>query len=137
LNGSISDVPHPLLDQAGEGREHQRALDSELVHQFQARAGLAEGRDGAHRLAEDLAAGLALGVAVAEVVLHRAGTGDHLEGGVGDVVTDLAPYGDLRAAVDLHVLDGVRVLLGEVAGERLLGLVQVVVAVEERIWQLA
>ena len=57
------------------------------------------------RLAHDLAAGLALGVADLEVLLLGAGRGDLLEGGVGDVLADLALHGDLGAAADLDVVD--------------------------------
>ena len=81
-------VPHALLHQAGQRGEHQGAVDALLVHELDAGRRLAEGRDGPHRLAEDLAAALALRVAVAEVVLLRAGPGHHVEGGVGDVVAD-------------------------------------------------
>ena len=69
---------------------------------------LAEGGDGAHRLAEDLAAALALGVALAEVVLLRARPGHHVEGRVRDVLADLAADDDLRAAAHVDVVDGAR-----------------------------
>ena len=82
-------------------------------------AGLEERRDGPHRLAEELALALAVRVAELEVLLPRAGLGDHREGGVRDVVADLAAQRDLGAAVDLHVLDDVLVLLGQVLGQRL------------------
>ena len=125
-------VAHPLLDQAGERREHQRAVDALLVHQLDAGAGLAERRDRPHRLAEDLAAALALGVADAEVVLLRARPGHDVEGGVRDVVADLAADDDLGAAPDLDVVDGALVAVGQELGERVLGLVEVVVGVEDR-----
>jgi hypothetical protein len=68
-------VPHALLDQAGQGGEHQRPVDALLVHQLDPGRRLAEGRDGPHRLAEDLPAALALGVADAEVLLLGARAG--------------------------------------------------------------
>ena len=125
-------VPHALLDQAGERGEHEGAVDALLVHQLDPGRRLAERRDRPHRLAEDLAAALALGVAVAEVVLLRAGPGDHVEGGVGDVVADRAPHHDLRAAPHVDVVDGALVAVGQVLGERLPRLVHVVVGVEHR-----
>ncbi len=130
-------VPHALLEKAGQRREHQRPLDQQLIHELQARGRLAEGGDGAHRLAEDLPARFALGVARGEVLLHRTRARDHLEGGVGDVLADLPADRDLGTAVDLHVLDRARVLLGQVPGERVLGLVQVVIRVEQRVGQHA
>jgi len=60
-----------------------------------------------------------------------ADSSDHLEGGIGDVLGDLTPDRDLRTAAHLHVLDSALILLGQVLGQRLLGLVQVVVRVEE------
>src|SRR5690606_23223608 len=101
----------------------------------EARARLAEGRDRAHRLAEDLAPALALRVAVLEVVLHGARPRDHIEGRVRDVLADLAADGDLGAPVDLHVLDDALVLLRQELRQRVLGLVQVVVGVEELVRQ--
>ena len=92
----------PLLEEAGQRREHQGAVESQLVHLLQAWAGLEERRDRAHRLAEQLALGLAVGVAVLEVLLPGARLGDDLEGRVGDVVADLTPDRDLRPPVDLR-----------------------------------
>ena len=125
-------VAQPLLDQAGQRREHQRAVDAQLVHELKARSGLEERRDGPHRLTEEFALALAVGVAELEVLLPGARLGDHREGRVRDVVADLAADRDLGAAVDLHVLDDVLVLLGQVLGQRLWRLVEVVVRVEQR-----
>ena len=91
-----------------------------------------EGVDGAHRRAGHLAQRLALGVPAGEVVGERSRWRHHLEGGVGDGLVDVVVDGDLGAAVDLHVLDEALVLLREVAGERVAGLVEVVVGVEDR-----
>ena len=125
-------VAQPLLEQAGQRREHQRAVQAQLVHLLQARAGLEERRDRAHRLTEQLALGLAVRVAELEVLLPGARPGDDLEGRVGNVVADLAADRDLGAPVDLHVLDEVLVLLGQELGQRLRRLVEVIIRVKER-----
>ena len=65
-------VAQPLLEEARESREQEAAVDALLVHQLETGTRRAERRDGAHRLAEDLAPRQALGVAFAEVVLLRA-----------------------------------------------------------------
>ena len=124
-------VAHPLLEQAGERREHEGPVDAELVHQLDAGRGLAEGGDALHRLTDDLAIRLALRVADAEVLLLGPRSGHDLEGRVRDVLADLAPHHDLGPAPDLHVVDGPLVAVREVAGERILRLVQVVVGVED------
>jgi len=64
-------------------------------------------------------------------VLLRAGLGDDVERRVRDVLADLAPDGDLGAAPDLDVLDGAPVLVREELRERVPGLVEVVVGVED------
>jgi hypothetical protein len=129
-------VLHPLFDQAGQRGEHQRVVDAELVHDLQPRAGLAERRDRLHRLTHHLAVTLAA-TAVPEVLLLSARPRDHVEGGVGDVVADVAADDDLRAAADLHVIDDVLALVGQELGERLLRLVHVVVGVEHRVGKFA
>jgi hypothetical protein len=48
-------VPHALFDEARERREHQGAVDAELVHQLRAGGGLTDGGDRLHRGAEGLA----------------------------------------------------------------------------------
>src|SRR5262249_33671964 len=93
---------------------------------------LAERGKGAHRLAEDRPAVVAVGVALAEVVLHRPWAGDDLERRVGDVLADLAPHDDLGATAHVHVVDRASVPIGQVAGQRVTGLVEVVVGVEHR-----
>ncbi len=124
-------VAQPLLEQAGQRREHQGAVQAQLVHLLQAWARLEKRRDRAHRLTEQLALALAVRVAELEVLLPGARAGDDLEGRVGNVVADLAADRDLGAPVDLHVLDVVLVLLGQVLGQRLRRLVEVIVRVEE------
>ena len=44
----------------------------------------------------------------------------------------VTPDDDLRAAVDLDVVDDVLVAVGQELGERVLGLVEVVVGIEDR-----
>ncbi len=134
--GHLRVVLHALFDQAGQRREHQRVVDAELVHDLQPRTGLPEGGDGLHRLAQDLAVGLALR-AVAEVVLLGAGTSHYLERRVGDVLADVAAYDDLGAATDLHVVDDVLALVWQELGQRFLRFVHVVVGVEDGEGKLA
>ena len=58
--------------------------------------------------------------------------GHHLEGGVGDVLGELVADHQLLAALELHEPEEVRVLGRQVARESVLGLVEVVVGVEDR-----
>ena len=125
-------VRQPLLEEAGQRREHQGAIQTQLIHLLQARAGLEERRDRAHRLTEQLALGLAVRVAELEVFLPGARPGDDLEGRVGNVVADLAADRDLGAPVDLHVLDVVLVRLGQELGQGFRRLVEVIIGVEQR-----
>ena len=134
--GHLRVVLHPLFDQAGQGREHQRVVDAEFVHHLQSRGRLTERRDRLHRLAENLAVGLALR-AVAEVILLRTRLGDDREGRVRDVFADVAAHHDLGAAANLHVVDGALAVLREVLGQRFLRLVHVVVGVEHGEGKLA
>src|SRR3546814_9706216 len=73
---------------------------------------------------------LPLRVALPVVVLLRAGPGHHVEGGVRDVVADLALHDDLRAAPHLDVVDDDLVAVGQVLRQRVPGLVLVVVGIE-------
>ena len=129
-------VLHPLFDQAGQRREHQRVVDAEFVHHLEARARLTERRYRLHRLAENFAVGLALG-AVAEVVLLRTRLGDDLEGRVGDVLADVPANHDLGAAAYLDVVDDPLAVIREVLSQRFLRLVHVVVGIEHREGKLA
>ena len=61
--GGVGVVAQALLEQAGQRRPHERPVDAELVHQLEPGLGLAERGERADRLAHDLPAGLALGVA--------------------------------------------------------------------------
>jgi hypothetical protein len=134
--GHLRVVLHALFDQAGQRGEHQRVVDAELIHGFQPRGRFAEGGDGLHWLAQDLAVGLALR-AVAEVVLLGAGTGHLFERRVGDVLADVPAHHDLGAAADLHVVDDVLALVRQELGQRFLRFVHVVVGVEHREGKLA
>ena len=111
-------VLHPLLDQAGEGREHQGPVDALLVHQLDPWRRLAIGRDRADRGAEDLPPALAIGIAVAVEVLHGARCGHHVERRVGDVLADMPPDHDLGAASHVDVVDGPLVPVGQKLGQR-------------------
>ena len=124
-------VAHALFQQAGQRGEHERPVDAELVHHLEAGAGLLEGRDAPHGLADHLPVGLALGVAVAEVLLLGPRPRHDLEGRVGDVLADGPADHDLRPAAQLDVVDGALVAIGQVPGEGLPGLVEVVVGVED------
>jgi len=85
-----------------------------------------------HDLTEALAA-----AAVPEVLLLGAGSCDDLEGRVRDVIAHLVTHHDLGAAPDLDVVDDVLAVVRKELGQRLFGLVKVVVRVEHRIGKLA
>jgi hypothetical protein len=105
-------VDEPLLDEAGQGGEHQRRRDALLVEQREAGAGLAERRDARHRRAGQLAQRAPLGV-VARVERHvGAGPGDHLERGVGDELGEPIAHDELLSASDLDEPDEVRCVAG-------------------------
>jgi hypothetical protein len=118
------------LDQARKRRPHDRPVDALLVHHLEPRLGRPEGGKAVHAAAQ-ISATLALGVADLEVLLLRSGHGDPIEGGVRDVLGDATAHRDLGSPVDLDVLDEPLVLRRQVAGERLLGFVQVVVGIED------
>ena len=84
------------------------------------------------RVADDLAVRLALGVALAEVLLLRTRAGDDVERRVGDELADRPLDDDLRPPPHLDVVDGTLVAIGQVTGERVLRLVQMVVGIEHR-----
>ena len=131
--GRLRVLGQALLEHAGQGGPHDGPVDALLVHELEARPRPEEGIGGAHRLPEDLSAGLAFGIAVLEEVLLSTGSGHHVEGRVGDVLGDGVLDGDLVAAVDLHQLDHVLVLGRQIAREGVRLLVHVVVGVEDRI----
>ena len=129
-------ILEPFLDEAGQRREHDRVVEAEPVENLDAGFGVAERGDGLHRLAHHLAVTLAA-AAVPEVLLLRAGTGDDLEGRVGDVVADVVAHHDLGAALDVDVVDDALAVVRQELCERLFGLVEVVVGVEDRIVEIA
>ena len=129
--GEFGVVPHPLLHQAGQCREHEGPVDALLVHQLEPGRRVAEGGDGLHGLAEDLPSALAVGVPVPEVVLLGTRTGHHLERRVRDVLADLTPDDDLGPAVQVDVVDGAPVAVRQVLGQRLPCLVEMVVRIEQ------
>jgi hypothetical protein len=124
-------VTHPLLHQAGQRRQHDGVVDALLVHEHQPRLGSAEGVRAVNPPADDLPAGFAVGIPVLEVLLLGAGTTYSVERRVGDVVGDLAPHHDLGTAVDIDIVDGALVLVGQVPGQRIARLVHVVVGIED------
>ena len=129
-------VLQELLVEHAEGREQPDGLEPELVHAGQAGLGLPV--LGADRLplAEELQRRLPVGVAP-EVVVHRPGLGDGVEGGVGDGAADRAAHHVVLPAVDLAPLDAPRRHRRvQVAGEGVEGLVVVVVTVERRVAEL-
>ena len=129
-------VLETLLDQAGQRREHQGVVQAERVEHLEAGLGVAEGRDGLHRLAHHLAVTLAP-AAVPEVLLLCTRARDDLEGRVGDVVTDRVADDDLGPPMDIDVVDDALAVIGQELGQRLFGLIEVVVGVEHRIVEIA
>src|ERR1035437_6853748 len=89
VNGGVDQfgiVAQALLEEAGQGGEHEGLVEPELVHDLEPRARLPECGDGLHRLADDLPGRLALGVAAPEARLLGSGPRDHVEGRVRDVL---------------------------------------------------
>ena len=124
-------VPHSLFDEAGQGREHKRPIETQLVQVRQAGfsgTGPFWARDWR---TEDLAEALAVRIASPIEVLLGARRGDNFESRIRDVLGELSVDGNLGPAVDLHIGDGAAVLRREVSGEGLLGLIHVVVGVED------
>ena len=123
-------VAEQLLVEDAERREQPDRLEPELVELGD--AGVAVAVLGRDRLAvaEELDRRLLVGVAP-EVVVHRAGLGDRVEGRVHDRVADPAADHVVLAAVDLAPLHAAAAERGvEVAGEGVERLVVVVVGVE-------
>ena len=127
-----------VLDADAERREQQRAGEALLVHHLQARLAVAVLRAQRLELAERLDDRLLLRVAAVPVV-QRAGLGHRVEGRVGDVGVDRAAHEQPAPAVDVgppHAPVAQRAV--PVPGERVLGLVVVVVEVEDpRLGRLA
>jgi hypothetical protein len=124
-------VDQPLLDQARQRGEHQRGGDPLLVQQREPGPGLAERGEAGHRRAGELAQRPALGV-VAGVEGHVGpGPGDDLERRVGDELGEPVADHQLLAPPDLDEKEQVAVPLGQVPGQGVLGLVEVVVGVED------
>ncbi len=128
--GQVGIVRHGVLDEVGDGREHERAVHTQLVEQFQAGAGLAVRGDAVDRLAAHLAQAQALRV-VAGVEGHvRARAGNPIEGRVRDELGQLALHGETGPAAHLDELDVACVALREVV-EPGWALVEMVVGVED------
>src|SRR5437660_843109 len=90
--GKRLSIPWPMaeamLDQAGQRRPQEDAVDALGVHELQPGTGLTEGGQRGDGLAKDLAGRFALGVAPLEVLLLGPGRRHLLEGRVRDVVAD-------------------------------------------------
>jgi hypothetical protein len=129
--GQVGVLPHAFLDEAGQGGEHQGAIDPLLVHEGQPGRRLAERGDRLDRLPEDLPPALPVGIAHSEVLLLGSRSGHDVEGGVRDVLAYPTPDDDLRPPPHLHVVDGAPVLLRQELRQRVAGLVEVVVGVEQ------
>ena len=109
-----------------------RALHALLVHEREPRVAVAVSGTDRLQLAEQRIQVGALGVAAAEVLVERAGLAHRVERRVRDEPVDLAADEQSLPAVELGPLDGAFLVLRlDVAGERVDGLVVVVVAVEE------
>ena len=125
-------VPQRVLDADAEGREQQRRPDVLLVHHGQAGGGVPVLGPDRLELAERLDDRLLLGVPPVPLE-ERAGLGHRVEGGVGDVAVHLAANDQPAATVDLGPPDPPAAqALVLVPGEGVLGLVVVVVEVEDR-----
>ncbi len=94
-----------LLDQAGKGRIHDALVDTQFVHQLDARRRRLIGGNDVHCLADELTEVQAFGIVAEEVVLGAAGPCHPLEGRVRDHVADVVLDDELRSPVDLDVAD--------------------------------
>ena len=77
--------------------------------------------------------GCGLAVTLGDVTAVASRHSNLPERGVGDVLADLVPDGELGAAMDIDVLDNSLVLPGDELGESVPVLVEVVVGVEGRV----
>ena len=124
-------VGEALLQQAGQRRPHEGAVEPEFVHQGQTRLGREERLGRTDRIPHQLAACLPFGIAVLEELLGRTGSADHVERRVGDVLGDDVANRNFGAPVDLDVLDQSRVLGRQELREGVRRLVHVIVGVED------
>ena len=111
----------------------QRPVDAHVLHQLEPRLRVEEGVDARHdpRLHTDGGAGSGTAVAtLRDVAAVAPGDRDPVERRVRDVLGDVIPQREFGAAVHLDVLHRSLVLRRKELGERVLGLVQVVVGIE-------
>ena len=120
-----------LLDPEPEAGEHPRELDALVVEHLHARVALAVLGLDALWLAEDLLERAALRVLRAEVAVERPGPADRVVGGVRDELQQLAADDQRAAPVHVDPAHRAAVLPVEMAGEGVLGLVIVLVGVEQ------
>jgi hypothetical protein len=132
-------VGDTLLDRAGERRPQQRAIDAHLVHELEPGLGIEERIDARHRdlLPEPARLVAEARTAAGDVVARATGHRDLRERRVGNVVTDAIADGEFGSPVDLDVFDDAVVGRWEELRQRVAVLVEVVVAVEGRVRQLA
>ena len=124
-------VDERLLHADAERGEQEAAFDPLLVHQRDPRRGLAVRRVDRLELAER-GANVVAGALAAEVLVERAGSGDGVEGRVRDEPVHPSGHQETLLPVDLGPLHRALGHAGiEVPGERVRGLVVVVVRVEE------
>ena len=101
-------VGHPLLEDAGQRRPQEGAVDAHLLHELEPGLGIEEGVEARHRHhLPEAASALVPNPAPPLVTSSPAppGTATLVEGGVGDVVGDLVPDRQLGAAADVDVPD--------------------------------
>ena len=124
-------VDERLLHADTQRREEQCALDAEAVHGLEADLAVAVCGIAGKQIAEEILDAVALGIVAAEVLLEAARCRKHVEGRVRDEPIDLAAHQQHLLAVDISPLHAATLELGlDVAGERVLGLVVMVVGIE-------
>jgi hypothetical protein len=111
--GELAVVHQVDLQDAGQGGEKQRRVDSETVENIEASVGIGERRYRAHGVAGYLAQRAPVGVVARDVVTERSGAGHHLERRIRDVVADHPPQRDLGPPFDPHVANAAGVFSGQ------------------------
>ena len=136
-HGDVGIVGDTAFEHAGERRPEQGAVDAHVLHEGQPRLRVEERVDARHgadlREAHLRITGCGLAVTLGDVTAVASRHSNLPERGVGDVLADLVPDGELGAAMDIDVLDNSLVLPGDELGESVPVLVEVVVGVEGRV----
>jgi len=128
-------VGRALLDQARQGRVHHALVDAQFVHQLHSGCGRLVGGNDIHCLTDEFTKVEAFGIVAQEIVFGAARSGDPCKRRVGNHMADVVLDDELGPAIDLDVADLSAVLFRQVLRERVLGLVHVVVDVENRVRQ--